>query len=107
MRAGGTCEHCGAGGTLNVHHLKYAHIYNEIGFQHELIVLCQRCHVVIEQVIGERGHSRKGKAIHLRNYTHRRLRKAGIPQYNQPPTRKQQRRALRQQLKAQQRSAKG
>jgi 5-methylcytosine-specific restriction endonuclease McrA len=71
------CEHCGYHATLQVHHLTYARIRQES--QADLIVLCDRCHRTIEEIIGDRLHSRKGKAVALRRYTHKRLRLAGIP----------------------------
>jgi hypothetical protein len=41
-RAGGRCQHCGAGGSLDVHHTTYAHLGNERPY--ELAVLCPGCH---------------------------------------------------------------
>jgi hypothetical protein len=70
------CEHCGNGGSLHVHHLRYGSLGKEP--LHDLMALCARCHELIEAWIQTGEHSRKGRAIHLKRFTHRRLRRMGI-----------------------------
>jgi len=41
-RAKGICEGCGENPATQVHHLTYAHIYDELLF--ELVALCRDCH---------------------------------------------------------------
>lgn len=82
LSAGSKCEHCGGGGALHVHHLTYKNVTREK--PEDVIVLCERCHTVIEAVILDRKHERKGPADQLRKFTHRRLRMAGIAMINGP-----------------------
>lgn len=42
-RSGGRCEGCAKRRARDVHHLSYAHLYDEFLF--ELVAVCRRCHV--------------------------------------------------------------
>jgi hypothetical protein len=42
QRSKGVCEGCGEAPATMVHHLTYAHVFNELLF--ELVALCERCH---------------------------------------------------------------
>lgn len=41
---GVTCERCGRGGRLEVHHVSYAHLGRELGHLEDLLLLCRTCH---------------------------------------------------------------
>lgn len=79
------CEHCGGDGLLEVHHLTYARIRKEQ--MADLMALCSRCHRLIEDSIRESGHTRRASAKSLRRFTHKRLKKMGVPMFNSRPMR--------------------
>ena len=43
-RDGFKCMQCGGKENLQVHHLSYKHLYNELGYLEELCTLCRECH---------------------------------------------------------------
>jgi len=43
-RDGGKCQACARTQRLNVHHLTYAHIFEEAGHLEDLVTLCRTCH---------------------------------------------------------------
>lgn len=42
LRSNGRCEGCGRRRAQDIHHLSYAHLYDEFLF--ELVAVCRRCH---------------------------------------------------------------
>lgn len=54
LRAAGKCEGCGQAGATQVHHLTYAHVFEEFLF--ELIAVCRGCHERLHDH-GEDGHN--------------------------------------------------
>lgn len=76
-QVGFKCQHTGSREKLDVHHLTYARLGRE-GLN-DLMVLQRACHDVIEAIIHD-SHRPIGSLKGLKNYTHKRLRKAGFPQ---------------------------
>lgn len=41
------CRLCGSDSSLEIHHIRYAHVYHEELFPEDCIVLCNKCHSII------------------------------------------------------------
>jgi hypothetical protein len=65
--SGHKCESCGRTKRLEIHHLTYARIFKEA--LEDLIVLCERHHKLVEEIIRTGEIARRGDPILLRNQT--------------------------------------
>jgi 5-methylcytosine-specific restriction endonuclease McrA len=41
---GNECHNCGTTNNIQAHHLTYAHLYQELDYPEDLIILCESCH---------------------------------------------------------------
>ena len=49
-RDGNRCVFCGSSNKLQVHHLSYKHIYDEINHLDDLLLVCSKCHKMIHNI---------------------------------------------------------